>query len=205
MGEASIELDLTGLSQSNYGRHSYRRYSVLAGGVAAVIGFCVLACLVLEFAGTHPSESQPAYVLVAVSALFAYLCFGLGWWLYRAWARPPVALRVLPNGVEFRSPSGRTRIIEWIHLRGRLDIIVRTTDKKTPPDAKVWLIASPNERPWMVIWAPVIPDTFIPVEGVTAILEAARKAGMWVSEQKYLPALSFDSSRSWTLFRVSPA
>lgn len=205
MSEPSVELDLTGLSQSNYRRHSYRRYSALAGGIVAVIGFSVLAYLVLAFAGSHPAEAQPAYVLVAVSALFAYLCFGLGWWLYRAWARPPVALRVLPNEVEFLFPSGRTQMIEWTRLRGRLDIIVRTTDKRTPPDAKVWLIASTNERPWMVIWAPVIPDTFIPEGAVTAILEAARKAGMWVSEETYLPAFSFDNSRSWTLFRVSPA
>lgn len=203
MVDRILGIDLADLSRQNYLRHPFRRWFALSGGVSAISGFSLLDALALRATASTPSEALVAYMFIAFSLLFAYLCFAVGWWLFRAWAPPPTRLTIRLEGVDFELSSGKTLQVRWAQPESRMDIVVRKTDPRTPPESMVWVIAFLAARPVQKVWAPIVPDAFIPEHAVRPILDTARIAGATVREESYLPAFSGDPARSWKLYRVS--
>jgi hypothetical protein len=197
------EWDLASLSRRNYQMHPYRRGLALAIGAAVVVGFLTLASLVLRYGLAHPAALGAGYVVSAVCLIFAYLGFAPFWWLFRAWAAPPVRIGVDVEGVELLLLNGKSMKLAWSDDIARLDLVVRTTDSQVDPSARVWLVAAIKPRAIQAVWLPVVPDCFLPEESVAPILQLARSAGASVQEMTYWPGFPRDSSRSWIMYRVS--
>ena len=204
MAGEGITTDLADLSRRNYLRHPYRRWMALAAGIGASGGFGLFAGVIFDFGTSHPGDLQTAYVLIAGCVLFAYLCFALGWWLFRKWAAPPVKIKVDQDGVEIGLRSGKTCKIGWDRPGARMDIVVRTRDSSVPSEARIWVVTAVGTPHIQMAWLPVVPDAFLPESAVGPILAAARARGKPIHEEVYAPGFPRNVSRSWTLYRIGP-
>jgi len=198
----SVEFDVPDLSASTYSRHPLRRWAALSLAIASVGGFVVLDLKLIQFAANNPSRSGSAYLLVALSVLFAFQCFSLLWWRFRVWARPPVRVRFSSEKFEFLMASGRTLEVRWVEGKPRVDMVVRSGDDSVPFDSKVWLVVTLSRRYHYHVLSRVIPYTYIPGAAVAAVLGISRQAGLPIQEIAYTPGFSNDPSRTWTLYRI---
>jgi len=174
----------------------------LAIGIGVLIGFPLLDWFVIRFVALHPDETVGGYFIVGWSVVFIFLCFGIMWWLFRLWDRPPIRMRIFTDRIEFVLSSGVVRTVHWKDPSMRLDVIVRTGDPRIPRESMVMLEASIVPRPAYHMLTPVIPQTYIPYGADETIINGARSANLSIREESYTPDFSGGSPRRWILHRI---
>jgi hypothetical protein len=201
MGGAVFELGL--LSQSNYRRHRVARYSFGVAGAAALAGLTGLGVWA-SLDSTSRLIATGRFFDLGAAVFVGYLCLSALWIPFRYLAPPPVVMEVRPEGLCFRSSTGKLRTLRWEDKSLRIELLARTGPPKMPAEASFRLWSMGGGWDYSLVWRRVMPIAYLTSTGFDAVLVAAQAAHMRIARIEHAGSLSFLPSAGRTAFLISP-
>lgn len=178
----SEEFDLTELSAGAYARFRWVRWAWLALALA-VPGALALGFAYTAFYGVDRPANFPANDLFAIIAIWPIsIVFVIFFSRYRARARPPVALSLTADSLEFRFESGRIECLKPTDSRPILGISVYAPHTEPSPNLRIRGEVLRARHEVMLPWRRRVPLFYLPKEALPALLAWARQANFTVEE-----------------------
>ncbi len=198
--DGELEFDLTDLSAYNHAGIRGWRFALAAGTGIALTAIASLEWLLLTSAPIRGSEPVFLYTLAGAWLLVAYLLIVIGSYATKFWARPPIRMRAVRDGLVFFSLNGHSQLLGWRAEPLEVQLLDRSADRKVPEASRYRLWVRGSRRSRWLPWRRVIPLVYLTEPAAEAILMSAKRAGVRIVEQSAFTPISVVSTRSCRAF-----